>query len=66
MNEQRPVLPTDFARAVAVGTAQLEQGQTVPWNAATIRTPGALKGKIQIADDFDAWDSSMVTLFSAP
>ncbi|MFN5589498.1 MAG: type II toxin-antitoxin system Phd/YefM family antitoxin [Holosporales bacterium] len=30
------------------------------------RTPGALKGKIQMSDDFDAWDSSMVTLFSAP
>ncbi|MFN7225793.1 MAG: type II toxin-antitoxin system Phd/YefM family antitoxin [Holosporales bacterium] len=30
------------------------------------RTPGALKGKIQMSDDFDAWDASMAKLFTAP
>ncbi|MFN7226167.1 MAG: type II toxin-antitoxin system ParD family antitoxin [Holosporales bacterium] len=37
MREQPPLPATDFARAVAVGIAQIEQGQTVPWNAAMRR-----------------------------
>lgn len=36
----------------------------VPYPGDRVRTPGALKGKIRISDDFDAYDEEIAETFS--
>jgi prevent-host-death family protein len=54
-------------KEVVIGKAGKPVAKIVPYDPTTQpRTPGALRGKIQIADDFDELPEDIATAFGVP